>query len=145
MPRSELVERALEMLKPAGRTPEPGSHDWWTAQWKDLARVTDGLLPDDARLGPVLNGLADCDRYYKAADLDGFTKGAERVRRLMAFTLGAMIWWQGSKDHRLCVLGPASILHVHQDDGKLYVFVVWKGTERWISESIIIKIEGSTP
>ena len=123
-------------------TPEPGSHNWWVSQWRDLATVTDGLLPDDARVGPVLSRLAECDRCYKAADLDGFTKGAERVRRLMHFVPGATVRWEGTANHRVTTLGPATVEHVHHDQGRLWVWVSWRGTGRWISETIITKIEG---
>lgn len=142
MARSELVERALEMVKAAGRVPEPGSHDWWIFRWRDLAKATDGLLPDDPRLNPVLDALAVCDRHYKEADIKSFTKGAERVRRLMLFTPGATVRWEGTLNHRRTTLGPAIVEHVHVDDGRLIVFVVWKGLPRWISECIITKIEG---
>ena len=142
MARSELVEKALEMLKPAGRTPEPGSHEWWTAQWRDLAKLTHGLQPEDPRFGPVLAGLAVCDQHYKAADLDAFTVGAERVRRLMQFVPGAKVRWEGMVNHRLTVFGPATVELVHHDQCRLVVFLTWKGIERWVSEAIITKIEG---
>jgi hypothetical protein len=141
MARSELVERALKILETAGRTPEPGSHDWWVGRWRELATVTNGLLSDDARVGPVLSALAECDRSYKAADLDGFTKGAARVRRMMCFIPGAKVKWEGTVNHRRRTLA-ATVEHVHNDDGKLYVFTIWNGIERWVSEAIITKIEG---
>jgi len=145
MTRSELVERALEIARSAGRTPERGSHEWWVSRWRELATVTHGLLPDDPRVNPVLSTLAECDRSYKAHDLDGFKTGTERLRRLMGFARGAVVRWEGVANHRLVVLGPATVEQVHEYHGRLYVWVTWKGIERLISESIIMQIEGPTP
>lgn len=123
-------------------TPEPGSHDWWVSQWRELATVTHGLLPDDPRLVPVLDALAVCEGHYKAAELDGFAKGAEQVKRLMQFRPGATVRWEGTVNHRLTVLGPATVEVVHHDQGRLWVWVSWRGAGRWISETIITTIEG---
>jgi hypothetical protein len=142
MARHELVEKALEMLKPAVPTPKRGSHEWWTEQWRGLANVTDGVLPDDPRVGPVLDTLAICDKHFKAADLNGFEKDAKRVRRLMLFAPGALVWWEGEFiSHRLGVLGPATVEQVSRSDGRLWVWVSWRGIGRWVNESIITKIE----
>lgn len=121
---------------------EPGSHDWWVRRWREFANVTRRLLPDDARVDPVLTALAHCDRCYKAADLNGFMKGAEQVRRLMQFVAGASARWEGITNHRVTTLGPATVKHVLYDQGRLWVWISWRGTERWISETIITKIEG---
>lgn len=146
MARHELVDKALAMLKPAVPPPEKGSHEWWVSQWKDLAMVTDGLLPDDPRLGPVLDCLASCDGCYKAADVDGFEKASIRVRRFMQFVPGAHVWWQGEfMPHRLGNIGPAIVEQVHYDNGKLWIWTSWRGVGRWVSEAVICKIEGPTP
>jgi hypothetical protein len=52
-----------------------------------------------------------------------------------------IVRWEGTVNNCLVTCGQAKAEHVHHDDGKLYVFVVWNGTERWISESIITSIE----
>jgi hypothetical protein len=114
----------------------------WLTRWRELAQVTSGLEADDPRTTPVLATLAECQRAHEAGDMDAFTKAAARVRRLMQFAPGATIRWEGRVNHRRMVLGPAVIEYVHHADGKLYVFVVWKGIERWVSETIITKIEG---
>lgn len=146
MARHELVEKALEMLKPAVPPPERGSHGWWVSHWNDLAMVTDGVLPDDPRLGPLLDCLAVCDGCYKATDLDGFEKASARVRRLMQFVPGAKVRWEGEfMSHRLGSIGPAIVEQVICSDGRLWVWIAWQGLERWISETIIVKIEGPTP
>jgi hypothetical protein len=146
MARHELVEKALAMLAPAVPIPERGSHEWWTEQWRDLARVTDRLLPDDPRLAPVLDSLSKCDHFYKLQELDGFTKASQRVRRLMLFVPGAQIWWEGEfMSHRLGSLGSATVEQVICSDGRLWVWGIWQGIGRWVSESIITKIEGPTP
>jgi hypothetical protein len=117
----------------------------WPVIWRELAQVTDGLSPDDARVGPVLFALAVCEARYKAGDLDGFTISAERVRRLMAFVPGASIRWDAVVGQRLVALGPARVEYVHNDNGQLFVFVTYQGVERWVSETILTTIMGPTP
>lgn len=147
---NELVNFARQALERRSdeSEKEPPSVDLqmsdWLSRWRGLATATSGLLPDDPRVDPALRGLANCDRCYRDGDLDGFRKGAERVRWLMQFAPGATVRWKGSVDHRLCLLGPATVEHVHHDDGKLYVFVVWKDLGRWVSEAIITTIEEPT-
>ena len=142
MARNALVEKALELAISAGRTPDRGSHSWWTDQWAALTRETSELTSDDPRMSPILHALAICDRVHKAADLDGFMKSAKSVRRLMCFVPGARVWWEGAVNHRLTMFGPALVEHVHCDDARLYVFVIWKGIGRWLSEAIVRNIEG---
>lgn len=144
MARHELVDKALAMLKPAVPPPEPGSHEWWVDQWGTLSRETHGLTPDDPRLNPILDALAVCDRHYRTADLDGFTKASERVRRLMRLAPNARVWWEGAVNHLLRTLGPATVEDVQHDTGRLWVWVTWQGTGRWVSESLITNIEGPT-
>ncbi len=143
--RQVVERRSGEGKKDSMATPssEVQGSDW-LSRWRELARLTDGLLPEDPRFDPILTALSDCDRAFKAQDLDAFTKGTERVRRLMQFTPGAKVRWEGTVNHRLCTLGPATVELVHHDEGKLFAFVVWRGIERWISETIITKIEGTT-
>jgi hypothetical protein len=144
MARHELVEKALAMLKPAVPPPEQGSHEWWTEQWRELAQVKDGLLPDDPRAAPVLSVLAECDGCYKAANLDGFMNASKRVLRLMQFIPEAQVWWEGEcMPHRLGSIGPAVVEQVICSDGRLWVWCTWDKTGRWVSESIITKIEGA--
>jgi hypothetical protein len=63
------------------------------------------------------------------------------VRRLMAFAPGAKVRWEGSENHRLCVLGPAMVEQVICSEGRLWVWTSWRGVGRWVSETIITKIE----
>lgn len=143
MARHELVEKALAMLKPAVPLPERGGHQWWVLEWNGLSKVTDGVLPDDPRVAPVLDALAVCDRLYQTADLDGFTKASQRVYWVMQFVPGARVWWEDEyRSHRLGVLGAATVEQVICSEGRLWVWVFWQGIGRWVSESIITKIEG---
>jgi hypothetical protein len=113
----------------------------WLARWQEVAQGTDGLLPDDPRVDPVLTVVAECNRCHKTQNVDGFMTSTARIRRLMAFVPGATIRWEGIANQRLMILGPATVEYVHHDDGKLYVFVVWQGTERWVSETSITTVE----
>jgi hypothetical protein len=144
---NELVNFARQTLEQQHAAPliqATGQAADWLVRWRDLTQVRDGLLQDDPRANPVLSALSDCDRCYKAQDLDGFTKGAAGARRLMCFVPGATIRWQGIANQRFMILGPATVEYVHHDDGKLYVFVVWQGIERWVSETSIMQIERPT-
>ncbi|MBA3754003.1 MAG: hypothetical protein H0X01_07690, partial [Nitrospira sp.] len=123
-------------------TMELGSHAWWVNQWKDLVKVTNGLLPDDPRLPIELAGLAACDLAYKAKDVVAFQQAAERVRRLMQFEPRATIRWEGMTNQGVRRLGQATVELVHEDGGRLYVFATWRESARWINETIITHIEG---
>jgi RecB family endonuclease NucS len=111
------------------------------AQWRALVTTTHGLMKEDPRVGPVLSALAVCDAHYKGGDVDRFQVATERVRRLMQFAPGAMIRWESRVHDRLVILGPGRIEHVHDDHGRLQVFVIWEDTARWISDAIITEIE----
>jgi hypothetical protein len=106
--------------------------------------VTSDIEPDDPRLTPVLSALAVCEAHYRKGNLDDFTKAATQVQRLMLFTPGATIRWHGHIEHRLTIQGPATVEHVHHDQGRLWIWVEWQGTGRWISEAIVTTIEGPT-
>ena len=138
----ESIKEILKQELPTTPRPERGSHEWWVAQWKDLATVTDRLLPDDPRVAPVLDSLSKCDHYYKLQDLDGFTKASQQVQRLMLFVPGVRLWWHGEvMPHRLGSIGPAMVQQVICSEGRLWCWVEWKGLGRWICEVIIVKIE----
>lgn len=146
--RQQLGRHSAEDEQASIAMPSPGECPKapnWLDRWRQLARVTDGLLPDDPRLNPLLSVLADCDRHYQSGDVAAFMKAAERVRRLMCFVPGATVRWEGAMNHRQATLGPAVIEHVHYDGANLYVFVIWRGIERWVSETIITKIERPKP
>ena len=51
--------------------PEPQQPDWQSA-WRDMAQLSSGLEPDDARLHPVREAIADCERAYATGDLPAF-------------------------------------------------------------------------
>lgn len=131
-------KESLAMSSPGDRLKAPD----WSDQWRQLAGLTHGLTAEDPRLNPILDALADCDRHYKAGDLAAFTDTSERVKRLMCFAPGAKVRWQGSETYRLCILGPATVAQVICSEGRLWAWVFWQGIGRWVSESIITKIEG---
>lgn len=145
--RQQLGRQPAEDEKESGVMPSPGDPlkaPDWLDQWRQLAGLTHGLTAQDPRLNAIVDALADCDRHYKAEDLAAFTETAQRVRRLMAFAPGAKVRWQGSENHRLCILGPAKVEQVICSEGRLWVWVFWQGRGRWVSESIVTKIEGPT-
>ena len=90
----------------------------WAARWRTLAQMTSGLEQDDPRLDPVLSALAQCQHAHEA-----------------------QVTWKSSQGHQ--ALGAARVEHVHVSDGRLFVFVVWQDTGRWISETAITSIEGT--
>jgi hypothetical protein len=83
--------------------------------WRELMTLTAGLEASDPRLTPVLGALAVCEAHDKAGDRPGFEHAAERVRYLMQFAPGVQVRWRGHEGHRLMVLGPAPVEHVHCD------------------------------
>lgn len=122
------------VLSVAPRSPlQPG--------WRELAQMTSGLEAEDPRVTPVLSALAACEVCDKAGDRSGFEHAAERVKRLMQFVPGAHVQWRGSEGHRLKVLGPAPVEHVHCSEGQLWVWTAWKGQGRWVPEHIITAME----
>jgi hypothetical protein len=116
----------------------------WLTHWRELARQTAGLSPDDPRMGPVLSTLAEAERAHKAGDAEGFQRAAIQAHRLMQFIPGARVRWQATVNSRLALLGPATVVHVHEDLGRLWVWVSWQGAGRWVHESIITTIEWPT-
>lgn len=55
----------------------------WLTEWRQLAAETSGLLPDDPRLAPVLEGLSRCDEAFLANDYPGFLRAKAAVLALM--------------------------------------------------------------
>ena len=109
--------------------------------WRELAQLTAGLERDDPRLNPVLDMMIEGARSQDAGDALGFEKATERVQRLMQFAPGALVRWQGSEEHQLKVLGPATVEFVHVADNQLWVWTTWKGQGRWVPESVMTTIE----
>lgn len=62
-----------------------GSPNWLSA-WRELASQTAGLLEDDSRLGPVLEGLGRCDEAFLANDYHRFVIEKAAVLRSMSET-----------------------------------------------------------
>lgn len=58
----------------------------WLAEWRELADKTAGLLPDDPRRGPVLDGLGRCDEAFLANDYHRFVIEKAAVLRSMSET-----------------------------------------------------------
>lgn len=86
--RKGSIEILDESSRPAGRNHleprgETGPVHDWLAEWRELATKTAGLLPDDPRLGPVLEGLAQCDEAFLANDYRRFLKEKAAVLALM--------------------------------------------------------------
>lgn len=109
--------------------------------WRELAQLTAGLERDDPRLNPVLDMMIEGAKSQDAGDALGFEKATERVQRLMQFAPGALVRWQGSEEHQLKVLGPATVEFVHVADNQLWVWTTWKGQGRWVPESVMTTIE----
>ena len=74
-------ERAKKLMKRCPgrvRLIQPGPIDW-LAEWRRLATLTYGILPDDPRLSPVLAALNRCDDAFLAGDLSAFRVAAQQV------------------------------------------------------------------
>ena len=143
--RSELVERALAMLNavPSRRTAAPVTPaSDWLSRWRELASITASLEADDSRLPVVLIALAECQHAHDAGDLHGFITAAAQVHRLMQFIPGASVRWEGSMNHRLCSLGPATVECVQYSRGRLWAWITWQDSGRWIADTLITQIEG---
>lgn len=84
----KLLAKAPDRVKVAGSPLHQGgslvggSPDW-LAEWRELAARTAGLLPDDPRRGPVLEGLARCDEAFLANDYRRFLRTKAAVLCLM--------------------------------------------------------------
>ena len=108
----------------------------WLKEWKSMAQMTAGLSGEDPRYPAVLAGLAACEVASRAEDLAAFRRETQSVKRLLTFVHGALVQW---KDERKRVRGPAPVLDLTFEDGRLWVWVEWEG-HRWISENIIASI-----
>ena len=76
--------RALKLLAKAQgkvRLAEPANPDW-LAEWRTLARITDGITADDPRFQPVMAALEQCDKAFQANDWSAFRRAAMQVREV---------------------------------------------------------------
>lgn len=77
----KLLARAPDRVKVG--TPVQTSIDWLSA-WRELAEKTAGLLPDDPRLVPLLEGLGHCNGVFLAGDCSRFLQAKATVLQTMA-------------------------------------------------------------
>lgn len=92
----------------------------WLDRWKDLAKATDGMLPDDPRLPLVTAALHRCDDHYKAGNQEGFEQEAATLDRLMLITPGNTITWE--RPDRTQQRAVVDFLHC-DDSGALWIFL----------------------
>lgn len=78
----ELARQFSDGKVSSSRASQTISPDW-LAEWRELASQTAGLLPDDPRLRPVLEGLSRCDEAFLANDYPGFLRAKAAVLALM--------------------------------------------------------------
>lgn len=71
--------RAIERMKEPGGKPQAKKKPWLKA-WQDLTRLTYGIEPEDARLGPVLEALNECDLAFCADNWTAFEVAAAKVK-----------------------------------------------------------------
>ncbi len=74
-----------EVLSPCGKLddgvkaqPRADGADW-LAEWRTLARITDGITADDPRFQPVMATLEQCDAAFLANDWLAFQQAVARV------------------------------------------------------------------
>lgn len=70
---------AIERMKVPRNRPKRVKKPWLQA-WQELARLTHGIEPEDARLGPVLEALDQCDIAFYADNWTAFEVAAAEVR-----------------------------------------------------------------
>ncbi len=76
-------DRALKLLARAKgkvRLAELANPEW-LAEWRTLARITDGIRADDPRFQPVMAALEQCDTTFLAGDWPAFQRAAAQVWR----------------------------------------------------------------
>ena len=103
-----------------------------------MAQMTSRISDADTRYAAVLAALAGCELAFRSEDLAAFQREAERVKRFTTFVPGAFVQW---KDEKKRPCGPAAVLDVTIQDGRLWVWVEWQDQPRWISEIIIHSIK----
>lgn len=64
----------------SGSTAGVSSHTRWHSAYREIARITYGLMPDDPRLGKVLAAIDECDRAFFRGDWSGFQQGFNAIR-----------------------------------------------------------------
>ncbi len=75
--------RALKLLAKAQgkvRLAEPANPEW-LAEWRTLARITNGIVADDPQFQPVMTALEQCDTAYLAGDWPAFQQAVQQVRQ----------------------------------------------------------------
>jgi hypothetical protein len=110
----------------------------WLQQWRNLAQVAGTVSEDDPRYTPTFTALADCEAAFRAQDEKEFIRAAERATRIAAFVPGSWISW---RDEQKGACGPATALDVIYSEGRLWVWLEWEGTGRWLNEILITRIE----
>lgn len=73
---------AIERMNVPGNRPKRVEKPWLKA-WQQLARLTHGIGPEDARLGPVLEALNQCDTAFYADDWTAFDLASTKVKALV--------------------------------------------------------------
>jgi len=76
----------LDIIKKIEQEPRLETPPDWLNAWRELARLTDGLLPDDPRLQSILMALRRCDDTFLANDWPAFQRAAEHVRQAVQRT-----------------------------------------------------------
>ncbi len=71
-----LLSRAKEKVRPV-------DHATWLSLWRVVAEVSNGLMPDDPRLAPVLRVIEGLDRAFAADDFSAFEQGMTDLREAM--------------------------------------------------------------
>lgn len=70
---------AIERMKQPESKPKAVKKPWLKV-WRDLARLTYGIEPEDARLGAVLEALNQCDLAFYADSWTAFEVAAAKVK-----------------------------------------------------------------
>ena len=85
MKEENLLQGALDRItgkKSIESKPAPRNAKEWLKEWRELAQVTHGILPDDPRLESIMRWLNVADVTFQLDSWSTFQEAAEEVKRI---------------------------------------------------------------
>ncbi len=64
----------------SGKTAGISPHARWHAAYREIARITYGIMPEDPRLESVLAAIDECDKAFYRGDWGTFCEASTRVK-----------------------------------------------------------------
>jgi hypothetical protein len=75
---------SIDRLEGSTRASTASKHPWHAA-YREIARITYGLLPEDPRLKTVLAAIDRCDEAFTRGDWSTFQKSLATVRTSVGY------------------------------------------------------------